>query len=591
MPTAAPGAAEKLVTLEYQRACMLVEMDPAASSVVSNVADDMWGIYSLQYQSFNKMPVYRQHTYMCDKKAYVAGKRGSRDLSCTNTHFSGKKKPYWMYYDSQQRRWMVGKNIGAKNVHVLSAISFASAPDLVAKGSWEASKLVSGELMVKKMDSIATTCLKNPKQSHGRSDKLPTHEMSAADDSKCFKFRKTAGCDPDGPRAPEQDKTCSQTVGAELSGYCDCASGIKMKVACGHKPFKCADECTIKFPHVLAQSGERTWTNQVARNLVKDTGDWLSSQTKAQWVIFDLGLAPKVVAVKFNMWGSSANPKNVMLESSTSFQGPWTVTKRVVLPEGVKQYLTHIDSSSQRYWRLFIKDNWGAQWGVGFNAIRFLSTLTPTKQPDPCHTFKTKDACVYLSVTSSNMNSIGNGQSCGWCAQSKTCVAGTPENPVSPQTCSGDWLWNSLTTPVADPCHQFSNDCDSCTNQLSCGFCQSSNDCRSNYCKVWAGRSCGNSPQAKQLKVAEQKEAGKVAIQYKVLVGLLAAGGLLVIPTAILAKKRGDYWKRRAGMKDQDAQWDQEAANVIEVGSYQSEEAGGLLPGGEPSCAIAADDV
>ena len=82
-----------------------------------------------------------------------------------------------------------------------------------------------------------------------------------------------------------------------------------------------------------------------------------------------------------------------------------------------------------------------------------------------------------------------------------------------------------------------------------------------------------------------------MAIQYKVLVGLLAAGGLLVIPTAILAKKRGDYWKRRAGMKDQDAQWDQEAANVIEVGSYQSEEAGGLLPGGEPSCAIAADDV
>ena len=48
----------------------------------------------------------------------------------------------------------------------------------------------------------------------------------------------------------------------------------------------------------------------------------------------------------------------------------------------------------------------------------------------------------------------------------------------------------------------------------------------------------------------------------------IAAGGLLVIPTAILAKKSGDYWKRRAGMKDQDAQWDQEAANVIEVGSY-----------------------
>ena len=49
----------------------------------------------------------------------------------------------------------------------------------------------------------------------------------------------------------------------------------------------------------------------------------------------------------------------------------------------------------------------------------------------------------------------------------------------------------------------------------------------------------------------------------------IAAAGLLVIPTAILAKKSGDYWKRRAGMKDQDViEWDQEAANVIEVGSY-----------------------
>eukprot|EP00937_MAST-01D_sp_MAST-1D-sp2_P005093 g5093.t1 len=552
----------ELGVLSTHRACSLVQLDPGSKEMVEAVPGNAWGVYELQYQTLNKMPVYKQHTFLCKPSVYDGS--SNTDFSCTQKHFEeNTPAPHWIYYDGQQRRWMVGKSPAKKDVHVCSALSFDAGPDLVQ--TWEASRVVDGELMVKRAPSIVTKCMKNPHETHGRSKSLPGHVLRASEDSKCIRWRKTAGCDPNGPREPESDQGCDSSIGAEVSGFCECASGIKHKVACGHKPFTCADACKITFPHVLAQSGERTWTNQVARNLVRPTGDWLSSQTKKQWVIFDLGTATRVRAVEFRMWGSDANPKDVMVESSSTYSGPWSVQKRVTLPKLSKHYMTHIEPTDSRYWRLLFKDNWGADWGLGLSHVRFVSHLKAKARPDPCQTFTTKESCIYLSVTSSNMNTVGNGRTCGWCESSKACMSGAPERPLD-NKCNGAWLWNSLTDTVRDSCLAY-QDCDACSKELACGWCVSSSDCRSNYCKHWSGRACGP---VQKLQGQESREAQQLKKQFKVGGGLAVAAGLLLIPTAVMFKRRADYWSTRRNMKDADVQWDQDASNIIEVKAYQS---------------------
>merc|ERR1712232_1130984 len=46
-------------------------------------------------------------------------------------------------------------------------------------------------------------------------------EALARNQSLC-RWRQTGGCSPDGTPEPTNDKFCDETIGAGVSGYCDC---------------------------------------------------------------------------------------------------------------------------------------------------------------------------------------------------------------------------------------------------------------------------------------------------------------------------------------------------------------------------------
>ncbi len=68
----------------------------------------------------------------------------------------------------------------------------------------------------------------------------------------CVSFRQTGGCSATGPRQPNGDKGCEETIpcngGSCPSGYCECKGGVKRHpVTCkpgSHAPFTCASICT-----------------------------------------------------------------------------------------------------------------------------------------------------------------------------------------------------------------------------------------------------------------------------------------------------------------------------------------------------------
>jgi hypothetical protein len=47
----------------------------------------------------------------------------------------------------------------------------------------------------------------------------------------CVMWRQTGNCDPDGPRQPRDDKSCDVVIQDGISGYCECAGGIRKKRA------------------------------------------------------------------------------------------------------------------------------------------------------------------------------------------------------------------------------------------------------------------------------------------------------------------------------------------------------------------------
>ena len=83
-----------------------------------------------------------------------------------------------------------------------------------------------------------------------------------------------------------------------------------------------------------------------------------------------------------------------------------------------------------------------------------------------------------------------------------------------------------------------------------------------------------------------------LGLSRKLLIGSLVAIGVMIVPLAVLVRKRNAYWKARQQMKDAGAQWDDDATNVIDmpvqaeseaVDSYQGEsEQSSLLGGGRP---------
>jgi len=59
----------------------------------------------------------------------------------------------------------------------------------------------------------------------------------------CVKFHATSGCKWNGSHQPSDDKTCTEEIDGNLSGFCKCDQGPMMKVNCGHGGFTCDEMC------------------------------------------------------------------------------------------------------------------------------------------------------------------------------------------------------------------------------------------------------------------------------------------------------------------------------------------------------------
>jgi hypothetical protein len=498
---------ESLMSVDMQRACPMVKLDAPGKTIKRTPA--IWGQYTLQFDTFNSKPLYKMHSQLCGRKRIVDGKMLPHKVDC---HGGG---PFFIYYATQQNMWHLASAVGS-DTPVLMVPAETISPDKVTADWQYKKKFFSGPKFVPDA-SINATC--NTKESnHGRTMNLKNITTNRA--GGCLGWRKTGGCDPDGTREKEQDKDCKATIDSKLSGFCQCANGVRQKFACGHDVITCASVCAVKYPVVLAQSGERVWTNQIASNLLKSSGDWLSSQTANQWVLFDFGKVQAIAVVTFSLWGSSGSPHSVELQTSKTHLGPWKTAEKFNIPQNAKSFKKQVHRSS-RFWRLFINSNWGAVWGVGLKEVKFLPPKASGHHmfgaSDPCSLFTTQASCVYDSSTGGGTNSLAvarvaeNRVYCGWCGadkQKQKCTSGNPHKPTSVE-CAGSWLWNTdsvfkhtiATMPgSASACAEQTN-CSTCSLQLECGWCISSQSCRSSNCKAWSTRHCSNFDSVRKVTV------------------------------------------------------------------------------------------
>ena len=156
------------------------------------------------------------------------------------------------------------------------------------------------------------------------------------------------------------------------------------------------------FPAVLRASGQQTWAFGAAANLLLPTGHWLTPATQLQWVLFDMGQPRRVDRVTLRLWGTRGGIKTAFLQGGSTAGRVHTVAK-IAVPAASSRAITitvrrsHEQRVAQarqaarakrspargttaaalpappamRYFRLFVSENWGATWGMGFDQIVF----------------------------------------------------------------------------------------------------------------------------------------------------------------------------------------------------------------------------
>jgi hypothetical protein len=82
----------------------------------------------------------------------------------------------------------------------------------------------------------------------GRQPNVRADPNATKDQDACVAWRQTGNCDPNGPREPQKDQSCTAVIDGPQSGYCECGNGRKAAEShCGHIGLTCADACIIKI--------------------------------------------------------------------------------------------------------------------------------------------------------------------------------------------------------------------------------------------------------------------------------------------------------------------------------------------------------
>jgi hypothetical protein len=130
---------------------------------------------------------------------------------------------------------------------------------------------------------------------------------------------------------------------------------------------------------VVGASEERLWTGQGASNLLMEGGDWFTWGTREQWVIVDLRQLQAVHSVEFSMWGNAGNPQQIGLQvpsTLTPLSGgdyQWERVSLVDIPSASStDYTAYLPQRTHaRYWRVYLHNNWGGNWGMGLRRLQF----------------------------------------------------------------------------------------------------------------------------------------------------------------------------------------------------------------------------
>jgi len=600
------------------------------STVARKLSRNFVGLYTKQYETFNDRPVYRQYTFLCDAQSILSGFNNTLQEDQIDCHdFHDGQERFYLYFDLSSDSWVLGPFLGGSQ-HILAAQSKANSPERTDNNAW---KLVStdaafsqgtppvGSTVGKQSESgvhdlhdkgvgglVKVTCqeLKMHMAPAATESGLKRDGQTTVDtssESRCIGWRKTSDCDPGGTRDISGDRTCADVIRPEWSGYCECKFGVQHAVPCGHRIFTCHDACQVAYPAVVAWSGQRAETNQLARNLVLDRGDWAVAevpmqQNPSQWVDFDLGPAARLVrSVKLTLWGSNANPKDCIILNSMNQggdQGPlWNAVSHFRVPKGSKSYRAFLppSKSKMRFWRFLVKNNWGATWGMGLNRVEWTSMELPTEsQADPCRQYTDCASCLHSRDHLQHTLRFQHHEYCGWCSTTATCLLGDllGTGPAQPWPCN-KWLWT--TCSETDHCLSY-EDCSSCTNQDECGWCPvdyhnqlGAGACRSGGCNAWAARTCLNHPapivkeEIKELSQKQENEfeedEAKITDELheanvekrersELVVSLCAiVGSLLLTLVAIGRWQRKQRRVRQEGMKEVGVQWDEDPLPAI----------------------------
>jgi len=98
----------------------------------------------------------------------------------------------------------------------------------------------------------------------------------------CVAWRRTLNCLPSGPRAPLEDRNCSDLIPPTESGFCECAnSQLTAAATCSHSTFTCDNECGKVGHQYRDVYGER-YQPPTAQDMISQLSDADAAFAKAR---------------------------------------------------------------------------------------------------------------------------------------------------------------------------------------------------------------------------------------------------------------------------------------------------------------------
>ncbi|CAE8734382.1 unnamed protein product [Polarella glacialis] len=168
---------------------------------------------------------------------------------------------------------------------------------------------------------------------------------------------------------------------------------------------------SLILPSVVGFSSQYDAGVHAAATLERSGGHWHSASDAHlnQWLVLDLRKVVRVVQLTLNLWGTTENPKNGVLQQGPSVSGPWTNGTRFQVPSAQATVFTvKVTTIYQaQFLRLLIEDHFGARWGMGFRGPLRL-TVEPAVNFTGSASFANSSGNASANCSDNGSNGTGN---------------------------------------------------------------------------------------------------------------------------------------------------------------------------------------